>query len=48
MKSYLVSEEKIKIDLNNKYFCYILGLIWSDGHICKKYKRLELIITDNI
>jgi hypothetical protein len=50
MKSYQLSEEKItekiKIDLNNKYFCYILGLIWSDGHICKKYNRVQISLKD--
>lgn len=28
-------KEKINIDFNNKYFCYILGLIWADGYVEK-------------
>lgn len=34
------AKEKINIDLNNKFFCYLLGLIWSDGTIYK-YKKSD-------
>lgn len=39
-------KEKINIDLNNKYFCYILGLIWADGHVAKKYNRVTISLVE--
>jgi hypothetical protein len=38
---------KINIDTNNKYFCYLLGLIWSDGHIEKKTNRIALSLVED-
>lgn len=28
-----ITRDKININLNNKYLCYILGLIWADGTV---------------
>lgn len=39
--------EKIRIDVNNKYFCYVLGLIWSDGHVEKKRNRVLISLLEN-
>jgi hypothetical protein len=38
--------DKIKIDINNKYFCYLLGLIWSDGHVSKITNRIGLSLVE--
>ena len=37
---------KINIDINNKYFCYILGLLWSDGYVDKKYNRISMSLIE--
>lgn len=44
--------DKIDIDLDNKYFCYILGIIWADGYLYSKHKtknRIEItMIYDDL
>jgi hypothetical protein len=42
----LNTKEKINIDFNNKYFCYILGLIWADGYVEKNSNRVTVSIIE--
>jgi hypothetical protein len=39
--------DKINIDTNNKYFCYIIGLIWADGFVDKKTNRVGISLVEN-
>jgi len=39
-------KENIKIDINNKYFCYILGLLWGDGYLYKGRVGISMISED--
>jgi hypothetical protein len=41
------NEKKINVDLNDKYFCYLLGLIWSDGHVDKKSNRVLISLKED-
>lgn len=36
----------IKIDINDKYFCYILGLLWGDGYLYKGRVGISMISED--
>jgi hypothetical protein len=38
----------MKIDLNNKYFCYILGLLWADGYISKDRRIGVTMLYDDL
>jgi hypothetical protein len=40
------NKNKINTDLNNKFFCYVLGIIWSDGHVEKKRNRVLISLVD--
>src|ERR1035437_173917 len=42
MHKLKVVRRYINIDINNKYFCYILGLIWADGSVDKKYNKISI------
>lgn len=37
---------KIEVNLDNKYFCYILGIIWADGSICKKTNKVSISLVE--
>lgn len=41
-----MKKEFIKIDLDNKYFCYILGLLWGDGYLYKGRIGITMISED--
>jgi len=43
----ILKEKKINVDLNDKYFCYLLGLIWSDGHVDKKSNRVLISLKED-
>lgn len=36
----------IKININDKYFCYILGLLWGDGYLHKGRVGISMISED--
>lgn len=36
----------IKVDINDKYFCYILGLLWGDGYLYKGRVGISMISED--
>jgi hypothetical protein len=38
-------DNNINIDFENKYFCYILGLLWGDGYISKDGKDGRVSVT---
>lgn len=39
-------KDTIKIDINDKYFCYILGLLWGDGYLYKGRVGISMISED--
>lgn len=39
-------DNKIEIDIHNKYFCYLLGIIWADGHLEKNTNRVSISLID--
>ena len=47
-KYHLTRDKKVKIniDLENKYFCYVLGIIWADGSICKKTNKVTISLVE--
>lgn len=42
-----IRREKIDINLNNKYLCYILGLIWADGSVAGDGNRISIKMAEN-
>lgn len=42
----MLNKNKININLNDKYFCYILGIIWADGFVCKKTNRVSISLIE--
>jgi hypothetical protein len=39
-------KDNIKIDISDKYFCYILGLLWGDGYLYKGRVGISMISED--
>ena len=39
-------KNNIKVDINDKYFCYILGLLWGDGYLYNGRVGISMISED--